>query len=183
MGFTIYQKLCDCHKSTDHNSSTFLYEPRCQQTVFSLVLSYHSPNNFREGYVCVHVNKACVLELQLPRQHLLTHFYFIYCWVYTYEDRQNPFVHARFIYSFVLSARLVKTCQWTFKGSIVVYKITPEGGNKCCLRYWIVGIEPIMQFLFRYIFRWVIRSATNPCFESQGVWSLKSPEHKKRNNF
>lgn len=76
------------------------------------------------------------------------------------------------LYSFVLSARLVKTCQWTFKGSIVIYKITTEGGNKCCLRYWIVGTEPVMQLLFGYIFRWLIRSSTNPCFESRGVWSL-----------
>lgn len=111
---------------------------------FSMGLSYHSPNNFREGCICVHVNKACVLELQLPRQHLLIHFHFILYWAYTYEEGQNPFVHAQFIYIFVLSAGLVKTCQWTFKGSIVIYKITPEGGNKCCLRYWIVGTEPIM---------------------------------------
>lgn len=134
-------------------------------------LSYHNPNNFREGYVCVHVNKTCVLELQLPRQHLHMHFYFIFCWVYIYEEGQNPFVHAQFIYSFVLSARLVKTCQWTFKGSIVIHKITAEGGSKCCLRYWIVGAEPVMQLLFGYIFRWLIIS-TNPCFESWGVWSL-----------
>lgn len=183
MKFAIYQKLCDCHKSWDHNCSTFLYEPWCQQTIFSLEPSYHSPNNYREGCVCVHMNKTCVLGLRLPRQHLLTYFYFIFCWVNTYEKGQNPFVHAQFIYSFVLSAGLIKTCQQTLKGSIVIYKITPEGGNKCCLRYWIVGTEPKMQFLFSYIFRWLIRSSTNQYFESQGVWSLKSPEHKKRNNF
>lgn len=183
MRFAIYQKLCDCHKSSDHNSSTFIYECWCQETIFSLGLSYYSSNNFRKGYICVHVNKTCVLELQLPRQHPLTHFYFIFYWAFTYEEGQKPFVHAQFIYSFFLSARLVKTCQWTFKGSIVMYKITPEGENKCCLRYWIVETEPIMQFLFGYIFRWLIRSSTNPWFESRRVWSLKSPEHKKINNF
>ena len=151
--------------ATNPQTTTVLYFYNINE--LSSFLNCHNLNNFREGCICAYVNKICVVIAPIAKEALSYPFLLYILATEHLQRRIKSLCTAWFIYSFVLSVRLVKTSQWTLKGSLAIYRISLEGGNKCCLRYWIVGTEPVMQFLFSYVFRWLkmIRSPANLWFE------------------